>query len=241
MTAFCLVELDRVAGGPATIADASLRALTLSRDLAIPHGPSAPESAPAPSTAAATVAAVLFGDVTEVPVTELGAYGVTDIYLVRSECYAPLAWARALSTLVADPGRDARAVIAAGTDHGNEVLAHLAAITGLPLAAQCVSATAGPDGRLDLVRQRWAGLLLEEAVLDAPVALLTVATDAVAPAPAAEPSAVTVHAVAPAPDDGARTTRTIIDELERVSRLHEKGLLTAEEFAQMKTRLIGEQ
>ena len=207
MTAFCLVELDRVAGGPATIADASLRALTLSRDLAIPHGPSAPESAPAPSTAAATVAAVLFGDVTEVPVTELGAYGLTDIYLVRSECYAPLAWARALSTLVADPGRDARAVIAAGTDHGNEVLAHLAAITGLPLAAQCVSATAGPDGRLDLVRQRWAGLLLEEAVLDAPVALLTVATDAVAPAPAAEPSAVTVHAVAPAPDDGDLVVR----------------------------------
>jgi hypothetical protein len=51
------------------------------------------------------------------------------------------------------------------------------------------------------------------------------------------------HAAAqpPAPDDGARTTRTIIDELERLSRLHEKGLLTAEEFAQMKTRLISEQ
>jgi hypothetical protein len=50
------------------------------------------------------------------------------------------------------------------------------------------------------------------------------------------------HAAAqpPAPD-GAPTTRTIIDELERLSRLYEKGLLTAEEFAQMKTRLISEQ
>jgi hypothetical protein len=41
-----------------------------------------------------------------------------------------------------------------------------------------------------------------------------------------------------APDDGAPTARSIVDELERLGRLHEKGLLTAEEFAQMKTRLI---
>jgi electron transfer flavoprotein alpha subunit len=72
------------------------------------------------------------------------------------------------------------AVVAAATDRGNEVLAHLAAITGLPLAANCVSAMrSGPD-QTDLVRQRWAGSLLEEATLDSPLALLTVAADAVA-------------------------------------------------------------
>ena len=79
-------------------------------------------------------------------------------------------------------------MLAAGTDHGNEVLAHLGAITGLPMAANCVSASAAADGAgLDVVRQRWAGLLLEEAVLDAPAALLTVATDAAPPEPAASP------------------------------------------------------
>src|SRR5262249_56591967 len=93
------------------------------------------------------------------------------------------------------------AVSAAGTDHGNEVLAHLGAITGLPMAANCVSAMpasaggAGAGAGVSLVRQRWAGLLLEESVLDAPVALLTVATDAVAAVPADVPGSATMHEV----------------------------------------------
>jgi hypothetical protein len=54
-------------------------------------------------------------------------------------------------------------------------------------------ADAAPGG-FNLVRQRWAGLLLEEAVLDAPAALLTVATDVVAPVPVAGgPAAAVVH------------------------------------------------
>jgi electron transfer flavoprotein alpha subunit len=82
----------------------------------------------------------------------------------------------------------ATAVLAAGTDRGNEVLAHLGALTGLPMAANCTLVT--PDGGQThrLVRHRWAGLLLEEAVMEAPVALFTVAIDAVAPVPAALPS-----------------------------------------------------
>ena len=74
-------------------------------------------------------------------------------------------------------------MVAAATDHGNEVLAHLGAITGLPMAANCVSAARGA-GECRLVRQRWAGSLLEDAVSTAPLALLTVAADAV-PADAA--------------------------------------------------------
>jgi electron transfer flavoprotein alpha subunit len=92
------------------------------------------------------------------------------------------------------PDISRHAVVAAGTEHGNEVLAHLGAITGLPMAANCVAAS--PGGR-ELVRQRWAGLLLEEAALDAPAVLLTVATDAVPPSPATVPGAAAVHAVAP--------------------------------------------
>jgi electron transfer flavoprotein alpha subunit len=51
------------------------------------------------------------------------------------------------------------------------------------MAANCTVVT--PDGGRThrLVRHRWAGLLLEEAVMEAPVALFTVATEAVAPVP----------------------------------------------------------
>jgi electron transfer flavoprotein alpha subunit len=68
--------------------------------------------------------------------------------------------------------------VAAATDRGSEVLAHLGAMTGLPLAANCVSAQPSGTGSWQLVRQRWAGSVLEDAVLDSPCALLTVAADA---------------------------------------------------------------
>ena len=66
-----------------------------------------------------------------------------------------------------------------GDRRGSEVLAHLGALSGLPVAANCVSAAAGRrPATWQLVRQRWAGSVLEEAVLEAPCALLTVAADA---------------------------------------------------------------
>ena len=158
-----LVELD--GGEPA---DASLRALTLARSLG-------------------DVSAVVFADAA--PQDALADYGVTDVYLVESsslEGYAPQAWARTLTGLATETG--ATAVLAAGTDRGNEVLAHLGAFTGLPMAANCTLVT--PDGGQThrLIRHRWAGLLLEDAVMAAPVALFTVATDSVANVSAAPTS-----------------------------------------------------
>jgi electron transfer flavoprotein alpha subunit len=94
--------------------------------------------------------------------------------------YAPLAWARGLAGLLGS----CSAVLAAGTDHGAEVMAHLGALTGLPVAANCVAARRGPDRAWEVVRHRWAGSLLEEAVLDAEPALLTVVPDAVTAVPA---------------------------------------------------------
>ena len=167
MTVLCLVELD--GGAPA---DASLRALTLARSLGD-----------------TSVRTVVFTDAAELHGAALADYGVTDVYVVEPSAvdgYAPQAWARVLAGLAEDTG--ATAVLAAGTDRGNEVLAHLGALTGLPMAANCTLVT--PDGGQThrLVRHRWAGLLLEEAVMEAQVALFTVATDAVAPVPAALPS-----------------------------------------------------
>ena len=163
MTVLVLCELD----GPGVLADASLRALTLARGLG-------------------DVGAVAFG------ASAPSVSGVTDMYLIDPTLtggYAPLAWARTLACLVAETG--ATAVLAAGTDRGNEVLAHLGAITGLPMAANCVAVTLG-EGTHRVTRHRWAGLLLEDAILAAPVALFTVATDAIAAEPA-EAAPATVH------------------------------------------------
>jgi electron transfer flavoprotein alpha subunit len=101
-------------------------------------------------------------------------------------------------------------VVAAGTDHGQEVLAHLGAITGLPMAANCLTAARGDGGQWQLTRQRWAGSLTEEAVLDGDPALLTVATDAVAPAPAGTPAELTVAPFRPSLADGDLTVRATV-------------------------------
>jgi electron transfer flavoprotein alpha subunit len=60
-------------------------------------------------------------------------------------------------------------------------MAHLGAITGRDVAANCVAASWTESG-CELVRYRWAGSLLEDAVLSTRPALLTVATDAPVPA-----------------------------------------------------------
>ena len=167
MTVLCLIETDP--GGGA--ADASIRAAAVAAGLA--------------RSAGEDLAAVWFGPPGAVAGAELRSAGVARGYAVSSARltgYAPAAWARALSGLAADPpggAGPATAVVAAATDHGNEVLAHLGAITGLPMAANCVAAARTAPGECALVRQRWAGSLLEDAVLEAPLALLTVATDAV--------------------------------------------------------------
>jgi electron transfer flavoprotein alpha subunit len=102
------------------------------------------------------------------------------------------------------------AVVAAGTERGNEVLAHLGAITGLPMAANCTQVVDNGDDGYAIVRQRWAGLLLEEAVLEAPTALLTVATDAVTAVPdEAGAATATVHDVAPSVDGSDLTVRAV--------------------------------
>ena len=84
-------------------------------------------------------------------------------------------------------------MLAAGTDRGNEVLAHVGAITGLPMAANCTLVTPDEGKTHRLVRHRWAGLLLEDAVMEAPVALFTVATDSVAAVSAETPASLQVH------------------------------------------------
>lgn len=104
------------------------------------------------------------------------------------EPFAPDAWAAILAT--AADSLDASAVIAAGTDRGNDVMARLAARLGLPFAANCIAADAGNP--VTVTRLRWGGSLLEEARLRSPRPLITVAPHTVAIEPGPAPREVDV-------------------------------------------------
>ena len=91
------------------------------------------------------------------------------------DTFAPDAWAATLGDVA--ERLDASAVVAAGTERGNEVMARLAARSDLPLATNCVAVTPGLP--LTLTRLRWGGSLLEEARLHSSRPLITVAPHAV--------------------------------------------------------------
>ncbi len=92
------------------------------------------------------------------------------------EPFGPDAWAAVVQDAADNLG--ASAVVAAGTERGNEVMARLAARAGLPFAANCTSAV--PGDPVTVTRQRWGGSLLEEARLHSLRPLMTVAPHTVA-------------------------------------------------------------
>ena len=153
MTALVFVEHD--AG---ELAEPSAQALTLARGLS------------------SDVAAVAVGSMDGLA-AGLGRYGVGTLHAAEIEgSYAPAAWAASIVELT---GRlEPEAVVAAGTDVGNEVLAHVAARLDLPFAANCIEGSAG-DGA-EVTRTRWGGSLLEQARVHGPLTVLTVQPHAVA-------------------------------------------------------------
>ncbi len=142
-----------------------------------PNGPSFEMLGLAGTLAARTgapLAAAVFGGDPAALADSLKAHGVGSLIQVqhpRLEDYAPDAWARALGQLA--ESRGAGAVLAAGTDVGNEVLARLGAGLNLPMAANCIEVE--PGERYRLRRTRWGGSLYEEAWLPGEPKLLTVA------------------------------------------------------------------
>jgi electron transfer flavoprotein alpha subunit len=139
----------------------SLQALALARTIA--------ESGP--------LEALLIGPGAAGAANELGAHGVTTAHVTEDDrlaAYAPAAWARC--AIQAADG--ATAIVAAGSNRGNEVMAHVAAQMDLPFAANCTKANA--DG--SVTRVRWGGSLLEEARIKGSPLLLSCAPHAVQPA-----------------------------------------------------------
>ena len=147
-------------------------------------------------TLAEPIEAVLIGRWSTELAGGLAGRGIGTVHIVedpRLAEFAPAAWAATLTQLVA--ARSAATVIAAGSDRGNEVMAHVGARLDLPMAANVTEILGGDP--LRLIRQRWAGSLLEESTLDAPTRLLTIAPHAVPVADAAAGAAPAVEAFTP--------------------------------------------
>jgi electron transfer flavoprotein alpha subunit len=166
-----LVYVEHQDGAPD---DVSLQAIAVARSLA----------------GGAEIRALAAGPFAADAAAALGEHGVATLHVPEHEVFgthAPVALGRALTQLASQLGSGA--VMAAGTERGNEVLAHTAALADLPLAANCTTVAAGDP--MTVTRIRWGGSLLEEATLHGATKLFTVAPHAVeASAAGAGPAAV---------------------------------------------------
>jgi electron transfer flavoprotein alpha subunit len=144
------------------------------------------------SQQAANFAAGVGGDVSAVTIDASGGY-------------APAAWAQTLVDLARE--RAAQAIVAPGTDVGNEILAHVAAKLDQPMAANCVSVTPGDPATV--MRVRWGGSLLEEARLHGSPLLMTSAAHAVAAAPIGQVETVAVSGSASELDQVVRVAERV--------------------------------
>jgi electron transfer flavoprotein alpha subunit len=110
---------------------------------------------------------------------------------LSGDSYAPAACGEALAQVAQERG--AGAVVGPGTDRGNEVLAHAAAILDQPLAANCTALEPGEPATV--TRVRWGGSLLEEATLHGSPLMLTVAPHSVTADPASPNGNIEVVAI----------------------------------------------
>jgi electron transfer flavoprotein alpha subunit len=153
----------------------------------------------------------------------LAAHGAVVVHQVHHDLlgdYGPEAWGDSVAQLIATTAP--AAVVACGTDRGNEVMAHIAAINDLPMVANCTEITAGAPGAMwDIVRVRWGGSLLEQCTLDATTKLVTFAHHAVEASEA--PVASSTQAFTPTLDPSL--ARSVVSE--RVERAAGVTLSTA--------------
>lgn len=154
------------------------------------------------------VHALTIGAAADGLVDECARFGAAVIHQAHDDVltdYGPEAW----GAVVAQAARALQpdVVLATGTDRGNEVLAHAAALLDVPMVANVVE-FAGDE----MVRVRWGGSLLERCRLDAPIRLVTVGHHAFA----ADEAPVSATAQPLSVDLDSSLARTIVrDRVER--------------------------
>ena len=185
MNMLYLVDHDR-----GEITDAALEGLTAARALD-------------PGVAAVTVGAA--GDGLAATLAEYGAAAVHQIHHDELTDYAPAAWGDAVAQLVESTG--ATAVLAIGSERGNEVMAQVAAVLDLPVVVNCIEI--GTGDAWEMTRVRWGGSLHERARLEAPIKLATLARHTTEPVTADAPGAGTVIEFVPDLGPEAAVTRIV--------------------------------
>lgn len=151
MSILVIVEHDR-----GSLSSASLEALAAARTLGGP------------------VAALTIGASADALAGTLAAHGAATVHQVHHDMlsdYGPEAWGESAAQAV--KALQPTAVLACGTERGNEIMAQVAARLDLPMVANILSADTGAD-TWKITRVRWGGSLLEQCTLTAAIKLLTV-------------------------------------------------------------------
>jgi electron transfer flavoprotein alpha subunit len=137
---------------------------------------------------------------------QLAGDGVRDVYHATGDAfsaYGGASWAAAVQSVRESTG--AVVVTAAGTPRGGEVLAHVAARTGVAMAANVISF--GGLSPFTVTRQVVGGSAWEEMVLDERPAVFTVAGHAVAAEAASTPGTGRLVPISPAVADADLVAR----------------------------------
>ena len=180
MSVLVVVEHDR-----GTMTPASLGALTAGRNLA--------------KQINTTMEAVTVGANADVLSDAIAAYGATTVHQAHHTAlvdFGPEAWGESVTQIVRNISP--QVVIGCGTERGHEVIAQVAARLDLPASMNCTEFDSSFDGTqpLQVTRARWGGSLLENAALDAPIKLVTLANHTVEPVEAPSTIAIAVVDVA---------------------------------------------
>jgi electron transfer flavoprotein alpha subunit len=153
--------------------EVSLEAITFARDLSASGG-------------GVPVDAVVVGAASDELVKELAAYGVRNVHQVTGDgvaAYSGAGWASAILSVRESAG--SVVVMAAGTDRGNELMAHVGARVGAAMAANVLSFSGLSP--FTVTRQVAGGAAREEMVLNQRPAIFTVAGHSVQAMPAESP------------------------------------------------------
>jgi electron transfer flavoprotein alpha subunit len=175
--------------------------------------PASLEALAAARTLGDTVEALTIGAAADGLATELAAHGAATVHQVHHDLlsdYGPEAW----GDVVAQAARTLQptAVMACGTDRGNEVMAQAAARLDLPMVANVLSIDVGDTWTI--TRVRWGGSLLEQCTLVSPTKLITVAHHAFE---AAEAPAQGTTSALPVELDPALGRTVVTERVERAA------------------------
>ena len=124
------------------------------------------------------VKAVVIGKNVHPLTSELSRYSPDGIIIIEDELlenFTAEAWAESIIQLA--EAKEPSIIMAAATDKGNEVLAHISARLDLPMSAY-TSAIQGGAEKI-ITRLRWGSSLLEETVLEGKPLLITLALNLV--------------------------------------------------------------